>query len=176
MSGIKYILRGREVTQEEFRASSRPGRLKEMLASRVPPAARTDREFLEGHCNGSQFEKTPDLGDHYQAVARALGQSTTGKVYLSGLARFPGDPEAWVGGRGDVTRLLESRGWGATGVVNVPVRVEDPPPEVAVAEDVVQQEVEQILETLPPQERPLVDTEDLSEQVVARRKGHWCKG
>lgn len=177
MSGIRYILNGKEVSREEWLgdARQRKERFRRMVEAGRPPAARTDREFLEGHCNGNQFETTPHLGDSYAEVARAHGQDTTGKVYLSQLARFPGDPEAWVSGRGDVTRVLESRGWGATGAVNTPLRLEEPAPTVGVAEDILQQEVADILQTVPPEERAMVDTEDLREQVLEKRKPYWVE-
>lgn len=96
--------------------------LAEMFALGQAPMANTDREFLEGRENGRQFEKNPELGDFYRREAEARGADVTGKVYLSGLAAFPGDPRAWVSGRGDVRRLCEDRGWGCEGSVSVPVR------------------------------------------------------
>jgi hypothetical protein len=104
------------------RAGSSP-KLAEMLALATPPMSNTDREFLEGRVNnGHIFGGGPlaeDTGNKLKAVAEAGGQSVNGKVYLGGLARFPGDPEAWVSGRGDVQRLVEKRGWKCQGSVEV---------------------------------------------------------
>jgi hypothetical protein len=95
-----------------------------MLASQSPPMSNTDREFLEGQHR--QFEKQPRLGDELKRVAELHGQSTTGKIYLGQLARFPGDPEAWVDGRGDVKRICEQRGWSCDGAIQVAARGEAP--------------------------------------------------
>jgi len=110
---MKYLLNGQEVSREEWLRGA-PG-----ITPGCPPAAMTDREFLEGHCNGSQFEKTPHIGDLYARQARAAGVDPKGKVYKAGLARFPGDPQAWVSGRGDVERICRERGWHAEGAVKV---------------------------------------------------------
>lgn len=106
--------------------------LAEMFALASPPMSNTDREFLEGRCNGNQFTGQEWVADRLKKQAEELGQSTTGKVYVSGLARFPGDPEAWVSGRGDVQRTLERRGWGSEGAVNVEARDRPKPRERAV--------------------------------------------
>lgn len=110
---MRYYLNGRETTREEWLQGSpgfQPGR---------PPAVMTDSVFLEGHANGNQFENTPSLGDFYAREAKAQGVDTKGKVYLSGLASHPGDPRAWVSGRGDVRKVCEERGWHCEGAVNV---------------------------------------------------------
>lgn len=122
-----YIVNGKRLSEEEYRAweAERLAFLAETdsgidaaFRDGRAPGCRTDREFLFGHCNGNQFEKTPDVGDDYRAKAEAAGVSTTGKIYLSGLARFSGDPEAWVSDRGDVQRAVEKRpGWSCEGAV-----------------------------------------------------------
>lgn len=96
--------------------------LAEMFALAKPPKSQSDVEFLRGHCNGNQFEGGPianRMGDYYRRVAESKGQTTKGKVYLSSLAAYPGDPEAFVSGKSDVRRVAESRGWKVTGAVNV---------------------------------------------------------
>jgi hypothetical protein len=147
--------------------------LAEMFVTRRPPQSKTDAEFFQGRWN--QFADTPHLGDSYRQVAEAHGQSTTGKVYLSGLARFPGDPQAWVDGRGDVERVIDRHGWGAEGTVNRPLRTVAAPEMIPVAPDLVDREVGEILETVDPRDRARVDVDDLREQVVEKRKGPWCK-
>lgn len=93
--------------------------LADMLSSATPPGCVTDSTFLAGHCCGNQFEKTPEVGDRLREIAESQGQMTKGKVYLGSLARYPGDPKAWVDGRGDVKRVCEERGWGCEGDVKV---------------------------------------------------------
>jgi hypothetical protein len=93
-------------------------KLADMLALQKPPAGVSDCTFLAGHCNGSQFDKGPFqrlMGDKLRAEAEANGQNTKGKVYLGSLAKYPGDPAAWVESRDDVKRVCERRGWGCEG-------------------------------------------------------------
>ena len=149
--------------------------LAEMLALGEPPMSNTDREFLEGRggCY-DQFQGQPEIGDYYAAVAGAQGVDITGKVYLSGLAAYPGDPRAWVGGRGDVRSVCEERGWGCTGSVNMPVtRVAQPDGGFHVAADIVEDRVAEILQQV--EEPQAVDTEDLRDQVEQRLKPVWAQ-
>lgn len=135
---MKYIVNGKTVTQEEFREGIDPSRFDDMVNSGIPPGANTDREFLFGHVNGNQFEGQDFAADHHKKVAKAAGVSTTGKVYLSGLAEYPGDPRAWVSGRGDVQKVAEERGWGVEGAVNVKRQPAPPRPAIEVADDLVE--------------------------------------
>lgn len=146
--------------------------LAEMFAFRQPPMSNTDREFLEGHCNGNQFEDAPHIGDWYAARAREAGVDPKGKVYLHGLARYPGDPEAWVSGRGDVQKVVESRGWSCQGAVNVKARDDvAPAPAVGVADDIVEQRVMQKIDKDPSQ--ALRPAEELKAEARDEIKPHW---
>jgi hypothetical protein len=115
----------------------------EMCALQVSPGIMgTDSNFMEGHCNGNQFEKQPKIGDYYRRQATKAGVNTTGKVYLSGLAAFPGDPQAWVSGRSDVTRVVNERNWGCQGAVNrTAVRGIEGKPDVGVADGIINDRV-----------------------------------
>jgi hypothetical protein len=128
-------------------------RLEEMLETRKGPSVRTDSTFLAGHCNGSQFEATPWVGDFYRGVAEKAGVNTVGKVYKAGLASYPGDPTAWVSGRGDVERVAREKGMRVEGDVNCDYTKagpwEEPPPDVDVAPDVVEQRVMQMVAENP---------------------------
>jgi hypothetical protein len=103
-------------------AGSSP-KLAEMLAIGQAPCANTDREFCEGRVDNSHiFGGGPlaeDTGNRLKKVAEAGGQNVKGKMYIGGLARYPGDPEAWVSDRGDVKRVIEKRGWRCQGSVEV---------------------------------------------------------
>jgi hypothetical protein len=157
---------------EACRAAGTSHSLAEMFALARPPMSNTDREFLEGYCNGSQFEKTPALGDLYRAEAAAAGVNTQGAVYLGGLAEYPGDPRAWVRGRGDVVKVAEERGLDVRGAVTVRAGRREPQP-VGLAEDIVQREVAEIAAASPAP--ALVDREDLADKVRQKRKPHWAK-
>jgi hypothetical protein len=124
---------------EEMRTRGLSHNLAEMFALRMAPTLVTDSTFLAGHCNGNQFEKTPGVGDRYRKEAEAAGVDVTGKVYLSQLAEYPGDPRAWVSGRGDVRRVCEERGWGCAGDVSVKKPTDmAPEPSVRLADDIVE--------------------------------------
>lgn len=146
--------------------------LSEMFALGQPPMSNTDREFLQGTENGRQFEHSPEMGDHHAAIARAAGVDIKGAVYKAGLAEYPGDPRAWVRGRGDVERLLAERGWGCEGAVNVPVTKIAEPTGGRLSPDLVEDEVQAILETVP--DPAYVDVEDLRNQVVEARQPYWA--
>lgn len=112
------------------------------IVSQTPPGANTDREFLYGTENGRQFQDKPHYGDFYAKECLKRGGQVKGRKYISQLARFKGDPEAWVGGRGDVQRVLEKRGWGSEGSVKVQARTpaEPPPPPKDIADKIVDRE------------------------------------
>lgn len=144
----------------------------EMVASGVPPASNTDREFMSASENGRQFQGRPEQGDFYKKVAEQHGQSITGKKYLSQLARFPGDPQAWISSRGDVQKVLEERGWGSDGLVNVKARPrEEASKPVDVAEDIVDRETAK--EAMPGMKKR--ERLDLREKVKAKLKGNHKK-
>lgn len=128
-------------------------RLADMLASRSFPGTKgTDRSFMQGRkLDGSQFEGLPLVGRHHLSKARAAGVSTTGKYYSGTLARFPGDPEAWVDSLHDVRRVCESRGWSCNGAVEIDAPKyagEDPGP-YRVADDIVDEHVARVLHDRP---------------------------
>ena len=93
-----------------------------------------------------------------------------GKVYLSGLAAFSGDPRAWVSGRGDVQKVCEERGWDCEGSVNVKAFRPQEPRQVAVAPDLVAEHVERELEA-----NPGTGVEEATERVKDRITPYWAK-
>lgn len=150
--------------------------LSEMFAFGQPPMSNTDREFLQGFCNGSQFEDQPWVGDMYRKEAQSAGVDITGKVYKSSLADYPGDPTAWVSDRHDVQRVAESKGMSCVGAVRV--KAPEPisaPQDAPLADDIVGTKVSEILGGLPEADRPHVDTADLAEQVREALSPHWSK-
>lgn len=149
-----------------IRLAGESHRLALMLATRKPPGIVTDSVFLKERRHGQQFASCPALGNYYRRTAEGLGQSTTGKVYLPSLADFPGDPSAWVSGRGDVERVARAKGYGVSGLVNVKPSEREPIPDVEIAPEIVEREVAEIL-----RENPDARPEDVREQVYALRTG-----
>ena len=145
-------------------------RLAEMFACRKAPGANTDREFFVGQkqlCD--QF--TPIMLDKYVKQARKAGYNPSpNDVYLGQLARFPGDPEAFVspsGGRSQIKKVLEQRGWGCTGAVNVQRRDEAPDEKATgLASDLVEDFVKQEIAADPG--KAFVDKRELREQIIDR--------
>lgn len=148
-------------------------KLADMLASRQPPGASTDREFLHGYCNGNQFERNRPMGDYYASVAKQHKVDITGKVYMSGLAAFPGDPKAWVASRADAAKVLDERGWGSDGAVSRPVRNKADKNRKDIADDIVQENVQKQLEGKVVSKREIADT---IERTKSSLKGSRKRG
>jgi hypothetical protein len=147
-------------------------KLAEMLVLQQAPSLQTDTRWLSGEVSGGQFASNAKIGNTYMHVARQAGVITSGKVYKHQLARFPGDPEAWVGSRGDVKRLCERRGWYCEGSVNhkpVDVEFEDPfDKPYRVADDIVDDAVADIVSREPEAKEEI---ESLREKVAERLSG-----
>lgn len=129
-------------------------RMAEMLATRRFPGTKgTDRAFLQGREFGAgQFQDRPLVASHHLKMADDAGVSVVGKVYNGTLARFPGDPEAWVSNLGDVKDLCERRGWSADGAITVRAPQYAEPPDPApyrVADDLVERYVDDAIATNP---------------------------
>jgi hypothetical protein len=93
--------------------------LAEMFATGQTPGVSTTKTFLEGmSTNGSQFESKPEIGDYLARDLKKSGGSPKGKVYLSGLALYPGDPKAWVSDKSDVKRVCRERDYDCSGAVS----------------------------------------------------------
>ena len=145
----------------------------DMFVSQQAPGGVTDSTFLCGVGAGRQFDKTPHFGDQYAATAMKKGQCTTGKVYLSGLAAYPGDPRAWVSSRAEIKKLCVERNMTCEGAVNYkPVYTSDPKPDVALAPDIIAREVDKIIEKNPEAAH---DRPALAEKVFKKHKPHWAK-
>jgi len=128
-----------------------------IFALRDPPSLRTNKTFLANR--GNPFEGDDAKAKRCVAAARAGGVNPTGKTYLGGLAKYEGDPKAWIDGKGDVERVCAERGWGCEGSVTVEEPVNETPDlfeePYRVADDLVQEEVAKRLngETVGTKER-----------------------
>lgn len=171
---IRYYIDDQEITEDGYKAvcqAKDEARLTEMLSTGDTPHCISDQTYMKGHDNGSQFAKNPQFGNYYRHITEQHGGSTKGKRYISGLARFPGDPEAWVTGRDDVRRVIEGRpGWSCQGAVDIDGRKNSPAPApaVEVADDLLNKYTAQVACSLPDPEH--IDLVDLKEQVKDRIK------
>lgn len=158
-------------------------KLAEALAFREGPALRTDVSLLEGHSNGNQFAGSKERerqGNFYRKVAKRAGVCVQGKVYLSALANYPGDPKAWVSDRHDVERVLEENDMQAVGVVNRQARTPEREPRKpalagGVAPDIIDREVAAALAENPEIAPTPKEKVDLREKIIEKRKPHWRK-
>lgn len=114
-------------------ANGESAMMADLLASRRAPASRTDREFFAGRPKlDEQFKDERTLNEYVKRARKKGYNPNPNDVYLSQLARFPGDPEAFVsGGRNQIKRVLEKRGWGCEGIVDVKPAQYTPEPKAA---------------------------------------------
>lgn len=150
------------------RAQGTSHSLAEMLAFAQPPQGVSDCTFMRGTANGRQFQGQEQTAEFYRKVTESEGGSVKGKKYLSSLARYPGDPLAWVEGRGDVVRRCEAMGRGCEGAVTVKARETTVEPRKPYVSDrLLDREVEEVCAQVP--DGHMVDRVDLKEQVRQRR-------
>lgn len=105
----------------------------EMLALQSPPGVKTDSTYFNnGRDVAHMVEQEPDYALPVLKKAKSLGyKPRASDVYEPGLAKFPGDPAAFVpatGGRAHIRKVLERRGWGASGTVTTRSRAPDRDP------------------------------------------------
>lgn len=150
-------------TPEEDAAAA--ARLQEMFATGETPTLSTDNTFLEGHCNGSQWEGQERIGNMFRRKAERHGVNTKGKVYLSALALEPGDPKAWVSDRHDVQKVCEERNLKCEGAVKVAHREQEPAPAPRLAEPLVRRIMRQEIAKAPEKAK---DLGELRHEVIEK--------
>ena len=135
---------------EWLRRNGNSHNLADMLAFRQAPRANTDREFFEGMGTlDTQFSGDEAMRDRLIAKAKSKGyKPNPNDVYLSSLARYPGDPEAFVpatGGRGHIKAVCEKRGWECDGSVKTKYREpEEAPKKKRLAEKIIKRKMLEI--------------------------------
>lgn len=151
----------------------------EMLASRRAPASRTDSDWFRGKGKLlDQFGGNEYVTQGVVTAARAHGYNPNANdVYMAGLARFTGDPQAFVppcGGTGHVKKVIEERdvepivspGWESV-FKHKRQRDPVPPKKTKLAKDLVDRGVGQLLKQDPGlAARP---SQELRERVAEER-------
>ncbi len=111
------------------------------------PLLKTNATFLRGAKYGA--EQFASDGDHsrnqYLDPAKRAGVSVNGKIYQHGLARYPGDPEAWCSDLDDVKRKIRQRGLHCP-ELGIKGREAEPKESVAIAEDILNNKIESMVE------------------------------
>lgn len=160
---------------ENMRQKGQSHRFAEMCAFRQPfGLSGTDQVLHEGHCNGSQFAGQDRCADQYKRQAEAAGVSTTGAIYMASLARYPGDPRAWIRSRAEIKAQAESRNLHCEGLVDHEPRETPPTPSVGLDPRILREEVDYQKSRL---EGPISAQEeaDLTESTWNRIKPDWVK-
>jgi hypothetical protein len=155
---------------EKMRDNGESHSIAEMLAFRQPPGGQTDASYFEGTgMLAKQFEGQDLALSRLVKNCRAQGiPINANSRYEPGLARKAMDPEALVGptdGRGHIKRLLEKRGWGANGAVNVNAR-QDEPKRTKLAPDLVEANVNKMIAADPTKAR--VDRRELRAEAILK--------
>lgn len=149
-------------------------RFADMVRLRRAPGVKTDSTHFAGRHN--QFADRPDVGDFYARELRAMGGSPVGKQYVSQIARYPGDPEAWVSSRSEIQERCERRGWTCQGDVTVkPPVMAEPKPDVVLDPKLVDEEVAREIAKNPeiaptPKERESLWHDTYQKRLPARVK------
>lgn len=145
----------------------------DLLAHRSFPAVRgTDSDFMKG----SHIQEGP-LEAYRHRMAQQQGVDTNGKRYIAGLARYPGDAEAWVSSTSDVRRICANRGWNCHGAVEYEapdsyVLTDDNRDlKAPVASDIIQEHVEDRLSDYDPREITPQMIGDVKDAVTAELSG-----
>ena len=160
-----------QAAYESMREAGESHNIAEVCAFRQTPALQTDTTFLANRPD-------PFDGDeHYakRAVANCQAHGTTpgGRTYLGSLARFEGDPEAWVTSKADVRDVCRRRGWSCEGAVEVKAPTPDAPHPLdapyQVDQKLIQAEVERTTEgtDATPSEKAA-----MAERLSQDRKGN----
>ena len=142
-----------------------------MLATRTFPGVKSDKIF-----NENRFSSDAGKNGHEQMwlrqQAEAAGVSTNGMYYMRGLADFPGDPSAWVGGRSDVLRIAREKNMTVHGYVEHKGDQRDLPEndnKYHVADDIIDAETDDIVSWNPKEFAPI--REQIRADVVQNRTG-----
>lgn len=154
-----------EVYNEAIASGATP-RLAEMLALQAAPRVKSDATFFAGMETGGGNIKDPLTRKIYLDEAKKAGVDVAGAVYYSEVAAFPGDPRAWVRSRGEITGLVEERGWKMDGDLKAgsePREDVSPGQGSAVAPDIVEQLVNNRIEAGSTEK-----TEHLIGDVIAK--------
>lgn len=149
-------------TQEFYVLSRRNGtahRMAEMFAFQRSPALKTATRWIGGH-ERTITDDMPEIVRHrMEASAKAAGVTCDGAVYKSSLARFPGDPEAWVSSVEDCKRVADKRGMKLEGgIEHTPPGynaepISDVKAPYKVADDIVNEKFETLCEEQPDEKR-----------------------
>ena len=120
-------------------------RMDEILEGRKMPSIRTDAQFLANHGTlDKQFDGDTKQLKVFTDVAKSHGYNPSpNDTYIPTLARFPGDPMAFVppgSPKSHIKKVCESTDRACEGDVKVARAPKKPPKTVRLGEDLIQEE------------------------------------
>ena len=120
-------------------------RLQEVLGNRKMPAIRTDSQFLANHGTlENQFDGDQRQLKSVTDTAKKHGYNPSpNDTYIPTLARFPGDPLAFVppdSPKGHIRKVCEATDRACEGDVTVDREAKQPAETIRLGEDLVQEE------------------------------------
>jgi len=144
-------------------------RMDEVLRSRRMPAIRTDSQFLANHGTlDKQFEGDDRQLEAITGKAKKNGYNPSpNDTYIPSLARFPGDPLAFVPSgspKSHIKKVCEATDRACEGDVSVERQRKKPKETVRLAEDLVQEEAAQRIMENP--EEALKPKEQLRNEIL----------
>lgn len=156
---------------EECRKNGTSHRLAEVFAFQRSPAIETDTRFIDGHDGDLGLNPETFYGSRVLAEARSHGINTRRAVYKSTLARYPGDPRAWVESKSDCIRRAEALGMSLEGQVNYTPPERDLPDDsnkpYRVADEIVDAAYQDAIEAEPK----LASKKNLKEEIADTLSG-----
>lgn len=173
MSVRKYEMKNGKLVQvsgpPEDKAAMRR-KFEDIVESRQAPGLSTDSTFFSGTGTlDRQFGKDKrSLQEVVAGAARAGFRPTGNELYQPSLARFPGDPRAFIshaGGKAQVRKIAEQDGTGCEGAVSVKAREPEREPEQKhkLAPQIVRRHLREKLKNPDNAKR---DRRELVEQIV----------
>lgn len=115
------ITRGAQYWMMRYKGST--DKFSAMVSLQSGPGLNTDDTFFHGQKPlYDQFGSQRHLDRHLKAAKKRGFTPSPQSTYFSNIARFPGDPEAFVTraqGRSYIRKLLEKRGWSCDGDIKV---------------------------------------------------------
>lgn len=160
---------------EHLRGEGESHNIAEMLAFQQAPRGMTDAVFFEGYGTiDKQFAGDEKVRDQIIKRAKASGYKVNqNDVYLSALARYPGDPEAFVpatGGRGHIKEVCERRGTACEGAVTTKYREpEEAPKRTPLAKEIVDRKLAEAKRRNPDLKNK--DQGELRHNIIEKHRG-----
>lgn len=158
-----------------MRSNGESDRMASMISLAKCAGLDTDDVFFSGSKPlYDQFESSRMLQRHLDVAKRFGFTPPANAVYFPNLARFKGDPEAYVTraqGRAYIRQLLERRGWSAEGGVNVKGREPESDPLALencrpLGEDIIRSRMSEMVSNDPSLKT--ADRRELRSQILAK--------